>query len=259
MKKIIAVIGSPNDEKSNTATMTRDFLETVKQFHPDSEYEVISLGTHGIDFCRGCWACMLKGTCVHNHDALPEIMRKILECDLLIIGSPVYEMHVSAQIKAFFDRTWMWIHCIGLLGKPAMTAVTTGGDSPWLTETYLRLTLTLMGCIMTGRLRGIGKQPGVFPDRENCKNKYVRLARKTADILGDKKNPSPSLVNRICFSIMKHHTRRIIKGKEIDDRYKAFEHAHWEKKGWFRMSFKKALEKEKALAETRRSRLIGRR
>ncbi len=134
MKKITAVIGSPNDATSNTATMTRDFLETVKHFNPDVEYEVISLGTRPIEYCRGCWACMLKGACVHRRDALPEIMEKIRACDLLIIGSPVYEMQVSAQIKAFFDRTWMWIHCLGLLGKPAMTAVTTGGDSPWLTK-----------------------------------------------------------------------------------------------------------------------------
>jgi multimeric flavodoxin WrbA len=255
MKKITAVIGSPNDAKSNTATMTRDFLETVKRFNPDVEYEVISLGTRRIEYCRGCWACMLKGACVHHHDALHEIMEEIQACDLLIMGSPVYEMQVSAQIKAFFDRTWMWIHCLGLLGKPALTAVTTGGDSPWLTEKYLSLTLTLMGCIMTGHLRGVGKQPGVFPDRERCRTKYVALARKVADILGGKRKINPRLMNRIGFSIMKHHTRRIITGKDIDQKYQAFERDHWEKKGWFNLSFKKALQKEKALPEQEKAAL----
>ena len=115
MKNVIAVIGSPNDAKSNTATMTRDFLETVKRFHPDVRYEVISLGSHKIDYCRGCWSCLIKGSCIHHHDALPDIMEKIKQCDLLIIGSPVYEMQVSAQIKAFFDRTFMWIHLMGFL------------------------------------------------------------------------------------------------------------------------------------------------
>jgi multimeric flavodoxin WrbA len=251
MKRILAIIGSPNDEKSNTATMTRDFLEQVRQFCPDCECEVISLGTQPIGFCRGCWACMLTGACVRRDDALPEIMQKILECDLLIVGSPVYEMLVSGQIKAFFDRTWMWIHCLGLLGKPAMTAVTTGGDSPWMTETYIGMALRMMGCIMIGGLRGIGRQPGVFPDRERCRAKYVSLARKTAAILNGEKRVRPGLINRLCFLFMKHHTRKIMGIKDLDHKYAVYEHDHWEKKGWFKMSLRKALRHEKQLVESR--------
>ncbi len=106
-----------------------------------------------------------------------------------------------------------------------------------------------MGCIMTGHLRGMGKQPGMFPDRERCRTKYIALARRTADLLDGKRKIKPGLMNRIGFSIMKHHTCRIITGKDTDQKYQAFERDHWEKKGWFRMSFKKAWEQEEALRE----------
>ena len=224
MKKILAVIGSPNDEKSNTATMTRDFLETVRQFNSDLEYEVISLGKQKIEPCHGCWSCMKTGSCVFKNDALSEIRQKIMKCDLLIIGSPVYEMFISAQTKTFLDRTFMWIHLIGLMGKPALTAITTGGDSVWLTEKYLSIIINMMGCIMVGHLRGVGKHPGFFPDREHCKEKYRSLAKKTADILSGIKKARPGIINRICFLFMKYHTRHL--AKNVDPKYTAYEYQY---------------------------------
>lgn len=244
MKKIFAVIGSPNNEKSNTATMIRDFLETVRQYNDDVEYEVVTLGDQKIDYCRGCWACMKTGDCVFKNDALPEIKQKILECDLLIVGSPVYEQLISAQTKTLFDRTFMWIHLIKLMGKPTLTAITTGGDGIWTTEKYMSAVLGMMGCIMVGHLRGIGKQPGFFPERENCKSKYRPLAEKVANILDGKSHVKPNLFNILCFSFMKLHTRRVCKDKNSNT-YAQYEYQYWLNKKWFQLSYKKALKKEK--------------
>ena len=244
MKKIVAVIGSPNNEKSNTVTMTRDFLEMVMQFYPNMEYEVLSLGDKIIQPCHGCWACMKTGRCVHKNDALPEVMQKIQESDILIIGSPVYENLISAQTKALFDRTFMWIHLVGLMGKPALTAITTGSDGIWLTEKYLSGIMSMMGCIMVGHLRGIGKQPGFFPDREHCKENYKTLAKKVATILSGDRKAKPNIMNRVCFLMMKHHTRRLCTGKKDDSEYTAYEYQYWLDKGWFQLSYKKALQKK---------------
>ncbi len=241
MKKILAVVGSPNNEKSNTAAMVRDFLEAVKENEPNMDYEIISLGEQRVEPCRGCWACMKTGCCVHKKDALYEITKKIKECDLLIIGTPVYEQQMSAQTKALFDRTFMWIHLVGLMGKPAITAVTAGADGIWLTEKYLGSIMTMMGCIMAGHLRGIGKQPGCFPDRERCRIKYRPLAKRTAELLGGNRKLRPGLMNKMCFMFMKHHTRRLGCDKKADSAYTDFEYQHWLEKGWFKMSFKKAM------------------
>jgi multimeric flavodoxin WrbA len=212
--------------------MTRDFLEAVRQFYPAMKYEVISLGNTPIEPCRGCWACMKTGCCVHTNDKLPEVMQKIRESDLLILGSPVYENFISGQTKILLDRTFMWIHLVGLMGKPALTAITYEADGWWLTEKYLSGIMTMMGCIMVGHLRGVGKQPGCFPDRERCKEKYKGRAKRVAQILSGNRKIRPSLLNRVCFWMMKkhHHTD--------------FEYQYWKDKGWLSMSYQKAMRKE---------------
>jgi multimeric flavodoxin WrbA len=246
MKRILAVIGSPNDEKSNTATMVRDFVETIRRIDPAIECEVLSLGKRRIEPCRGCWSCMKTGSCVFGGDALPEITGKMLECDFLIIGSPVYEQLISAQTKALFDRTYMWIHLIRAMGKPAMTAITTCADGIWLAERYLGTIMTMMGFIVLGHLRGIGKQPGVFPDRERCKAKHEKLARRVVDILNGKRRLRPGMANRLCYLFMRHHTRRLVSERGADSGYRAYELQYWKGKDWFRLSYDKALQRENA-------------
>jgi 2'-5' RNA ligase len=78
----------------------------------------------------------------------------------------------------------------------------------WLTEKYLSGIMTMMGCIMVGHLRGIGKQPGCFPDGDHCKTKYRAFAQKAAEILNGKRKVKPNILNRICFLMMKHQCRR---------------------------------------------------
>lgn len=242
MKKILALIGSPDNAKSNTATMTRDFLESVTTISPDVEWELISLGENRVDFCHGCWACMRTGQCIRRDDSLAELRQKVLEADLLIFGTPVYEQHISAQMKAFFDRTFMWIHLVGLLGKPALTAITTGGDGLRSTQRYLSGVISMMGCIVVGHVRGIGQQPGCFPDRAHCKSKFLPLAGKVAAILEGRRRIRPRLFNIICFEIMKHHARRSHRAsQEYGSNHTEFEHRYWAEKGWLKSSYGKAL------------------
>ena len=110
MKKIFALIGSPNGEKSNTRTMTLDFLNMIKEYCPNIEYEVFMLGGANLQFCKGCWECTKTGACVIKDD-LQEIQQKILKSDLFILGSPVYVQHISAQTKVFFDRIYVFWLC----------------------------------------------------------------------------------------------------------------------------------------------------
>jgi multimeric flavodoxin WrbA len=246
-KKVFAIVGSPNDAKSNTIAMTRDFLEMVKQYNDRVEYVVLSLGDHKVEPCHGCWACMKKGQCIRKTDVLPDIMRKIQESDLLIMGSPVYERHVSAQAKALFDRTFMWIHLLGLLGKPVLTAVTAGSDGIRPTKRYLSQMLTMMGGIVVGHLTAFAQQPGCFPNRELYRERHRKLAQRVAGMLDGSIRVRPRLINYIFFVFMKFHTRRLYrKDKRLGSDYANFEYQHWIDKGWFRMSYKSALEKEKA-------------
>ncbi len=247
-KRILAIVGSPNDARSNTIAMTRDFLEMVKSCNGAVEYEILSLGDHRVEPCHGCWACMKKGACIRKTDALPELMQKMRESDLLIVGSPVYEQHVSAQTKALFDRTFMWIHLVGLLGKPALTAVTAGSDGIRPTQRYLSQVMTMMGCIMVGHLRAFAQQPGCFPNRELYRDRHRKLARRVARMLSGAAPVRPRFINYVFFVFMKFHTRRAHARDTQGSAYGDFEHQYWIDKGWFRMSYKRALEIEKAHA-----------
>ena len=246
MKKVIAIIGSPNHEKSNTVTMTKDYLEMVKGFYSEVEYEVISLGDELIKPCHGCWACMKVGECVHKDDGLQEIAQKMLDSDLLIIGSPVYVQQISAQTKALIDRLFIWIHLSRLIGKPTLTAITTAAEGMKLTEWYLVGVMTMLGCIMVGHLRGYGLQPGFFVGRERCRKKYKSLAKNVADILRGDRRLKPGLLNTFCFWMMKHHNNRSYE-KEGPDYY-VFERQYWADKGWTHISYKEAFKKERARA-----------
>jgi multimeric flavodoxin WrbA len=237
MKKILAIIGSPNGEKSNTRAMTLDFLDMVKEYSPNVEYEILMLGETNLHFCKGCWGCTKTGECVIKDD-FQEIQQKILEADLFILGSPVYVHQISAQTKVLFDRIYVWIHIVKLIGKPAITAVTTAATGRRRAEKYLDDMLTYMGAIIIGHLRGIADLPGHFPQREKYKEKHRKLAKKVADILEGRKQLKPRLKNTWGFYGMKWKAKY---AKNLP-----YEHKYWQEKGWLQLSYKQALKRELA-------------
>ena len=53
--KILTLIGSQHDGKSNTRVLIEDFVEEVIQEGHELELEIISPGRKRIDPCRGYW------------------------------------------------------------------------------------------------------------------------------------------------------------------------------------------------------------
>ncbi len=237
MKKIIAIIGSPIKTQSNTAALTRLFLEIVKQIDNSIEYEVIVLGNQTINMCKGCWACTNKGYCIQKDD-LNEIQDKILACDLLILGSPVYVHSVSAQLKSFVDRIFIWYHTMKLIGKPAISAVTTARSGRKPTEKYIKLVLYALGTIPVGSLRGIGFRPGQLQNKTNIRNKYRKLAAKTCDILNGRKKLKPKLLNKFYFLGMK------MKAKYGKD-HLAYEYNYWKENSWFNKTYNQVVKQKR--------------
>ena len=55
--------------------------------------------------CTGCYYCREHaGKCVFNDD-MGELLQKIIDCDVLVLSSPVYFYSICAQLKAVIDRT----------------------------------------------------------------------------------------------------------------------------------------------------------
>lgn len=96
--KVVYISGSPR-KKSNTDYLLKLTLSiTGGQFLKLTDYQ--------IEPCKSCWACQKLGECVIDDEMSNVLIPMLLESDGIILGSPVYFNNVSAQLKAFIDRTW---------------------------------------------------------------------------------------------------------------------------------------------------------
>lgn len=68
--------------------------------------QVIRLIDYRIEHCRACWKCRDHGQCVIEDDMTKTVLPLLLESDAVILGSPVFFNNVTADMKAFTDRTW---------------------------------------------------------------------------------------------------------------------------------------------------------
>lgn len=107
MSSVIIINGSPRKD-GNTAKMCRAFTEGVKSQLPDATVETIHLYDFDFKGCRSCFACKLKGSknygrCAIN-DSIKPVLEKATKADILVLGSPIFFMDISAQMKAFIER-----------------------------------------------------------------------------------------------------------------------------------------------------------
>ena len=101
--KVVAFNGSPR-AKGNTYQSLLIVLEQLEK--EGIETEIIQLGGLTLSGCRACGGCRQskEPRCVQQDDGMNEFIRKILEADGVIIGSPVYFGNVTPEVKALIDR-----------------------------------------------------------------------------------------------------------------------------------------------------------
>lgn len=94
---------------SNTEIMVKEALMGAED--TGAEVEFIRLHDLHLKPCTGCNACVVdlvercgSGRCVLKNDDLPFIDEQIMECDGLVLGSPIYEKSVTGQLKTLNDR-----------------------------------------------------------------------------------------------------------------------------------------------------------
>ena len=107
MSSVIIINGSPRKD-GNTAKMCRAFAEGVKSQLQDATVETVNLYDFDFKGCRSCFACKLKGSKSYGHcsvrDPIMPVLEKAAQADILVLGSPIFLMDVSAQMKAFLER-----------------------------------------------------------------------------------------------------------------------------------------------------------
>ena len=203
--QILTVLGSPHDRKSNTRALVEDFVAELADAGLPLEHRVISLGRKTVAPCKGCWSCTDDRPCpLSRRDDLEEIKAAMIDCDFLILASPVYTNQVSAQIKALFDRLFTWCHVFPLLGKPALSATTTGNEGQDEVGRFLEKMLGTWGARSFGTIESMGGfTPGFFPWRGVARERNRKLARRVARVLLSGRHLRPTRWQRRMFKVMR--------------------------------------------------------
>ncbi len=98
---VLVFLGSPR-KKGNSEILAMSLLEGVRQ--AGGSPEIIRLCDLKISPCISCGGCNKTGRCVVEDDMIP-LYEKIITIDKIIVVSPIFFYGITAQTKAFIDRT----------------------------------------------------------------------------------------------------------------------------------------------------------
>jgi multimeric flavodoxin WrbA len=124
--KIIGVSGSPR--KGNTNILVKECLKSAETLK-DVETEFIHLADYKIEGgCKACLRCFAEPNsekfCWAYDDEMKLVLKKLMEGDGFIFGSPVYWGSWTAQFKTFVDRSHPFVGFGKLLRNKPAGAVT---------------------------------------------------------------------------------------------------------------------------------------
>jgi multimeric flavodoxin WrbA len=219
--KVVGICGSPRGKASRTGRLVRAVLRGAEA--QGAETEFVDLGALTILPCTGCETCYATGVCIHGDD-MAAVLDAMVSADGIVLGSPVYIDQVTAQMKAFIDRTADAIHCQLLTGRYGCSVATTWESGGAGVVAYLNHVLHWLGVVTIGdSWAALGDDP-----------EAILPAEKAAVNLGG------TLAEAI-------RTRRKYPGQEetIGENWRAFqeivrnhragwphEYAFWQERGW---------------------------
>ncbi|WP_288221784.1 flavodoxin family protein [uncultured Clostridium sp.] len=210
MKKILLINSS--SRKKNTYKL----LSSIEDILKDKGYEteLISLLNFKIDFCKGCEVCILKGKCIVKDEA-NIIMKKIIESDGLIIGTPVYLNNMSGILKTFIDRTCSWFHRSEVSKKPTLLLASTQGSGIENTLNSMKEVMIQWGVFLGGTISRNGRNFNK-PIEEKELLQFIKLIEFQG------KDYSPSFKEIYTYNIQRALATNVF---PVDKEY-------WINKGW---------------------------
>ena len=100
-KNVLILSGSPR-KNGNSDLLCDEFMKgAIKAGH---QVEKIRVAEKNIGYCHACYGCKDTGVCVIKDD-MAEVLQKMINCDVLVLASPVYFYSIDAQLKAVIDRS----------------------------------------------------------------------------------------------------------------------------------------------------------
>lgn len=105
--KIVVINGSPR-KKWNTTKLLNQFVEGMR-LNRNIEVREVNVYDYCFKGCQSCFACKLKRfedkplEC-RIKDDIHDLLVETRNADAVVIGSPIYFLDISAQLKAFLER-----------------------------------------------------------------------------------------------------------------------------------------------------------
>lgn len=100
--KILGICGSPRNAATEYAL--REALKEAEAV-PGVKTEFWTVRGKKIGFCVQCDRCIKEKSLCAIQDDYQELEQKMLEADGFLVASPVYDMSITAQLSACFNRT----------------------------------------------------------------------------------------------------------------------------------------------------------
>lgn len=219
--KVTAILGSPR-KKGDCFHVIQMIQESFSRVD-NTQIEYINLNDIGLGFCKSCILCYTKGEqyCPHK-EITTMLMDKMLESDIVIFACPVYEQHVTALMKNFYDNFSFLFHRPRFFDKKAILVSSTGGTGLKGTLNYMKMNAMGWGFQIAGTI-------GVCGDTLKTDSSYKKEVQKNIDHLIDgidkKKETSPTLYQLALFRAMQSKVSAGAKKKYI-----AYE--YWKERGW---------------------------
>lgn len=97
--------GSPR-KNWNTAKMLESAMQGATE--AGAECEMVHLYDINFHGCKSCFACKIKNSKTNGVCAIKDDLRPVLErarqCDVLVLGSPVYYSYPTGDLRSFMER-----------------------------------------------------------------------------------------------------------------------------------------------------------
>lgn len=173
---VVGVNGSP-DSKGNTAFLVKKVLSECE--NKGARTEVINvmdaLEGQKWPYCRACGS-PCPGKC-HENENLSKAYELLAKANALVVGSPVYFGTVSAQLKAFWDKSRNLRRSKVMVGKPvaavSVAAAKYGGQETTIRAIHDIMMIHGMRIVGDGSIESGAGHQGVGAERPSSEDEFA--------------------------------------------------------------------------------------
>jgi multimeric flavodoxin WrbA len=185
--KVVAFNGSPRKD-GNTSKSIKVVLSELEMEGIGTE--LIQVGGKALHGCIACYKCVKNkdGECSIKKDDLNSYVKKMVEADGIILGSPVYFSNITSEMKALIDRAGLVVRANDYLlkrkvGAPVLAVRRAGATFAFSAINFF---FFIQQMIVPGSIYwnlGMGRDPGEVVNDEEGILTFKTLGQNMAWLL----------------------------------------------------------------------------